>query len=140
MPAPPWPVTRDGVTKMTSSRPVSVFSLCLKSQPKMGMSPKSGTLRTVVPDTPWVTPPMTSRSPSLIRTWVSALRRLMMGTDTPAAGLMVSPRELFSTMTSILIFVTTLGPICSLSTVGVTSSLSTASLNWIWVPAELTVA
>ena len=53
---------------------------------------------------------------------------------------MVSPRELFSTTTIILILVTTLAPTCSLSTVGRTSSLSTASLNWIWVPAELTVA
>ena len=50
MPAPPWPVTIDGVTKITSSRPVSLFSFCLKSQPRMGMSPKSGTLRTVVLD------------------------------------------------------------------------------------------
>ena len=46
-----------------------------------------------------------------------------------------SPRELFSTLTTILILVT----LPSLMTVGVTSSLSRASLNWTWVPAELTV-
>jgi len=45
MPAPPCPVTIDGVTKTTSSRPSSLFSFCLKSQPKMGISPKTGTLR-----------------------------------------------------------------------------------------------
>ena len=47
MPATPWPVTSDGVTKITSSRPISLFSFCLKSQPRIGMSPKSGTLRIV---------------------------------------------------------------------------------------------
>jgi len=44
-PAPPCPVTIDGVTKTTSSRPASLFSFCLKSQPRMGISPKTGTLR-----------------------------------------------------------------------------------------------
>src|SRR5207249_11676079 len=45
-------------------------------------------------------------------------------------------RELFSIVTFILILV--MSP--SRMTVGTTSSLSTASLNWICVPAELTVA
>src|SRR6266545_3876819 len=140
MPAPPCPMTRDGVTKTTSSRPVSLFSFCLKSQPMTGISPKIGTLRTFAVANPWVTPPMTRRSPSLIRTWVSALRLLMMGTLMPTPSATLSPRELFSTRTTILILVTIFGPICSRTTVGRTSSLSTASLNWIWVPAELTVA
>ena len=43
------------------------------------MSPKSGTLRFAVSDSLLVTPPITRRSPSLIRTWVSALRLLMAG-------------------------------------------------------------
>ena len=45
-------------------------------------------------------------------------------------------RELFSIVTFILILVTS----ASRMTVGTTSSRSTASLNWICVPAELTVA
>src|SRR5215813_12863696 len=140
MPAVPWPVTIDGVTNTTSSRPVSLTSFCLKSQPRMGMSPKIGTLRTVLSATFWVTPPMTRRSPALIRTWVSALRLLMAGTVMPWPMLTGSPRELFSTSTTILILLTTVSPTCSRSTLGTTSSLSTASLNWICVPAELTVA
>src|SRR6185436_5776834 len=136
----PSDLTSDGVRKTTSSRPDSKVSRALKSQPSRGMSPKSGTFRTVFCCTDWVTPPITRRSPSLMSTWVSALRRLMMGTLTPAAGVMVSPRELFSTITTILIFVISSLFSFSRVTVGVTVSLSTASLNWIWVPAELTVA
>src|SRR2546428_343992 len=81
-------------------------------------------------------PPIASVSPSLTTTCVMAVRLLMLGMG-PAAELMSSPLELFSTLTIILTRV--MSP-ASRMTVGVTSSLSRASLNWTCVPAELTVA
>ncbi len=74
-----------------------------------------------------------------MRTSVSAFLRLMAGGEPLLPRFTTSPRELFSTSTIILIFVES-GPSGSLMTVGVTSSFRSASLNWIWVPAELTVA
>src|SRR5499433_3504111 len=114
--------------------------LLLEEPAKDGISPKTGTLRMLLIVWLLVIPPTTRRSPALIRTWVSALRLLMAGTAMPPPMLTVSPRELFSTSTTILILLTTVSPTCSRSTLGTTSSLSTASLNWICVPAELTVA
>src|SRR6058998_1605336 len=77
-------------------------------------------------------PPIASVSPSLTTTCVMAVRLLMLGMG-PAAELMSSPLELFSTLTSILTRV--MSP-ASRITVGVTSSLSRASLNWTCVRAE----
>src|SRR3989442_3138994 len=67
-------------------------------------------------------PPIASVSPSLTTTCVMAVRLLMLGMG-PAAELMSSPLELFSTLTIILTRV--MSP-ASRMTVGVTSSLSRA--------------
>src|SRR4030095_9499443 len=128
----------EGVMNTTSSRPTVCEAVCLNSQPMTGISPKSGIFRTSSWSRLVVTPPMTRRSPSLMRTSVWALRLLMTG-GAPAVVprfTVVLLRELFSIVTFILILV--LSP--SRMTVGITSSRSTASLNWICVPAELTVA
>src|SRR5207244_4410393 len=128
----------DGVMNTTSSRPVVCEAVVLNSHPRTGMSPEQGSFRTSSASTFVVTPPMTRRSPSLMRTSVCALRLLMTG-GAPAVVprlTVVLLRELFSIVTFILILV--MSP--SRMTVGITSSLSTASLNWICVPAELTVA
>ena len=101
------------------------------------MSPNTGTLRVLSRSVRCVMPPITSVSPSLTSTSVSARRLLMIGTAAPPPAFTVSPAELSSTISFILIRFTSAD---SYTTVGVTSSRSAASLNWICVPAELTVA
>src|SRR5438874_1276205 len=127
-----------GVTKMTSSRfGVVCTRRDLNSQPRTGMSPNTGTLRVLSRSVRCVMPPITSVSPSLTSTSVSARRLLMIGTAAPPPAFTVSPAELSSTVSFILMRFTSAD---SYTTVGVTSSRSAASLNWICVPAELTVA
>src|SRR5689334_18063164 len=130
--------TRLGVTKITSSRLGFVWvSFDLKSQPRTGMSPKTGILRIVSVSVRCMMPPTTRVSPSLTSTSVSVRRLLIAGTSAPPPRLTRSPAELSSTMSFILIRLTLFA---SYTTVGVTSRRSAASLNWICVPAELTVA
>src|SRR5262245_32779928 len=71
--------TIDGVMNTTSSVEVLRSPRCLKSQPRTGISWNIGTPRLAVSDSLLVTPPITRRSPSLMRTCVSALRLLMDG-------------------------------------------------------------
>ena len=84
-----------------------------------------------------VIPPTTSVSPSLTSTSVSVRRLLMVGTSAPPPRFTRSPAESSATWSFILMRVTLFG---SYTTVGVTSNRNAASLNWTWVPAELTVA
>src|SRR6266566_882912 len=69
----------DGVMNTTSSRPVVCEAVVLNSHPRTGMSPNSGSFRTSSASRFVVTPPMTRRSPSLMRTSVCALRLLSTG-------------------------------------------------------------
>src|SRR3989442_3509864 len=130
-----------GVMKTTNSRfGLVVLDFDLKSQPRNGMSPKNGTFWMDSATSCWGMPAIARVSPSLTTTCVMAVRLLMAGINEDAAPTVAcrtsSPLELFSTLTTILILMTSPG---SLMTVGVTSSLRSASLNWTWVPAELTV-
>src|SRR5437667_170696 len=121
-----------GVMKTTSSRLSRSLPLLLKSQPSSGMSLKSGTflsesMSVVVP-----IPPMTRRSPSLIRTSVSACSVAIAGGEPLPPRLTSLPRWLLSTTTLSLTFVASL----SRMTCGLTVSCRRALTNWIWVPAE----
>src|SRR5437773_2878237 len=107
-----------------------------KRNPSTGMSPKNGTFWVTSETSRWRMPPIARVSPCLTTTCVEAVGLLMLGTVPPVV-LTSAPRELFSTLTTSLTLV--MSP-SSQMTVGVTSSLSRASLNWTWVPAELTVA
>ena len=111
-----------------SSSPVLLVSRLLKSQPSTGMRPNIGTSRVVRALVSFVTPPTTSRWPWLTSTSVS-WRRLKI------EGLPATDRwpeksgSLFSNTTFIRIRVSAL----SRMTRGVTSSLSSASLNCTWL-------
>src|SRR5207245_10951400 len=119
----------DGVMNTTSSRPVVCEAVVLNSHPRTGMSPNSGSFRTSSASRFVVTPPMTRRSPSLMRTSVCALRLLMTG-GAPAVVprlTVVLLRELFSIVTFILLLV--VSP--SRMTVGTTASVRTASSDLV---------
>src|SRR5438067_2123288 len=84
-----------GVTKMTSSRfGVVCTRRDLNSQPRTGMSPNTGTLRVLSRSVRCVMPPITSVSPSLTSTSVSARRLLMIGIGAPAPAFPGSPAVL----------------------------------------------
>ena len=121
-----------GVRITISSSPVELSSRLLNRAPRTGILPRSGTWRIVLSLVSLVTPPTTRRWPWPTSTSVS-WRRLKMD------GLPWTVREKSGSLFSKFTFMRILVSPSSLMTRGVTSSLSSASLNWTCVPpsAEL---